>query len=714
MLASPQRIIAGGRAARPRGPAEPAVYLDVPDAPMPAATPTRSSTTIADWTKTKSNLGTPANRDRERGPVGRRRGRTPIRAPPRPAPARRPARHAAPAPRTAVRAAPARRAGTTTPRPQRRPGAAAARRSGCASSRCSLVDACSPSPRIGVRLFELQARDSSHLVVARPRPAGPHRRARRRARQHLRPQRRDPRGLGAADDDRRRPAGDQGPGRVRGEARADRRVDQAALAERLSNHDERVRLRRPQGRRPGRRPRSAGARPRRHLVPCRVEALLPVGRLAAPVLGFVGTDNNGLGGIEYHFDELLTGTARQRAGRARPAGQRHPRRRAAGDAGRARARTSCSRIDQSLQCKTEQVLTAEVAATNAKGGIAIDRRRADRRRARDGDGRRRDRRSPGARAADCDGAATGRSPTSYEPGSTNKVITMAGAIEEGLVTPDTVFDDVVPVDPGRRHRVRGRRGARVDDDRRRHPRAVVERRHDQDRATARQGALRPATCDAFGFGQPTALGLPGESPGSSLAARRVQRHEHGVDADRQRHRGHAMQMLDVYMTIANGGIARPPRLVAATIDADGKRHDQPLPVPHQVVSPATADAGRRHARRRWSTRRDRREGADPGYTVAGKTGTARKAPVRAPARTSTSRRSPGSRPADSPRPRGHRRDRRAAGGSYLRRRRRRARVPPDHAVRAHLRAGADRHVTARQRRSRRPMTQRPVTWRPVP
>ena len=47
----------------------------------------------------------------------------------------------------------------------------------------------------------------------------------------------------------------------------------------------------------------------------------------------------------------------------------------------------------------------------------------------------------------------------YEPGSTNKVITMAGAIEEGLVSPDTVFDDVVPVDPRRRHRLRGRRGA---------------------------------------------------------------------------------------------------------------------------------------------------------------------------------------------------------------------------------------------------------------
>ena len=52
----------------------------------------------------------------------------------------------------------------------------------------------------------------------------------------------------------------------------------------------------------------------------------------------------------------------------------------------------------------------------------------------------------------------------------------------------------------------------------------------------------------------------------------------------------AMQMLDVYTTIANDGVARPPRLVAATIDADGNRHDEPLAAPHQVVSAPTAEA----------------------------------------------------------------------------------------------------------------------------
>ena len=88
----------------------------------------------------------------------------------------------------------------------------------------------------------------------------------------------------------------------------------------------------------------------------------------------------------------------------------------------------------------------------------------------------------------------------------------------------------------------------------------------------------------------------------------------------------AMQMLDVYTTIANHGMARPPRLVAATIDADGDRvtTSRSLP-PHQVVSPATADAVNGMLQKVVS------EGTGmkaqiPGYPVAGKTGTARKAP----------------------------------------------------------------------------------------
>jgi cell division protein FtsI (penicillin-binding protein 3) len=86
-----------------------------------------------------------------------------------------------------------------------------------------------------------------------------------------------------------------------------------------------------------------------------------------------------------------------------------------------------------------------------------------------------------------------------------------------------------------------------------------------------------------------------------------------------------MQMLDVYTTIANGGATRPPRLVAATVGEDGKRHDEPAPETRQVVSPATA-ATMRTMLQDVVADGTGTKAQIPGYSVAGKTGTARKPP----------------------------------------------------------------------------------------
>ena len=133
--------------------------------------------------------------------------------------------------------------------------------------------------------------------------------------------------------------------------------------------------------------------------------------------------------------------------------------------------------------------------------------------------------------------------------------------------------------------------------------------------------------DGFGFGQPTGLGLPGESSGSSFSMKNYTDTSMGSIPIGYGIAVTPMQMLDVYTTIANHGLARPPRLVTATIDAAGKRHDEPLPVPHQVVSPATADAVTSMLKKVVADPLGTGTKAQiPGYPVAGKTGTARKAP----------------------------------------------------------------------------------------
>ena len=136
----------------------------------------------------------------------------------------------------------------------------------------------------------------------------------------------------------------------------------------------------------------------------------------------------------------------------------------------------------------------------------------------------------------------------------------------------------------------------------------------------------------------------------------------------------AAQTLGVYMTIANGGVTRPLRLVDGTIDAAGVRHRaQGLP-PHRVISSGTASI-LNELMRGVVTHGTGEQAAIAGYTVAGKTGTARKQPYDQHRYMASFA---GFAPAEAPRVRRGGRPRRAEDQD-LRRRGRRAGVLPDHA-----------------------------------
>ena len=236
---------------------------------------------------------------------------------------------------------------------------------------------------------------------------------------------------------------------------------------------------------------------------------------------------------------------------------------------------------------------------------------------------------------------------------------MAGAIEEGVVTPDTRLDR-------RRHSITV--GDKPFDDVEEHAtEELTTARHP--RESSNVGTIKIARelgkdrfadyLRAFGFGQRTGLDFPGEEPGVTLRRSRSTTTPawasmpigYGIAVT-------AMQMLDVYTTIANDGIARPPRLVAATIGADGSP-------PRRAArrAPAGGVGGRPRRPSTGCSQKVVNEGTGvkaqiPGYTVAGKTGTARKAPYDT-GRVRT-RRSSGSRPRATPAG-GDRGDRRPAG-----------------------------------------------------
>ena len=151
----------------------------------------------------------------------------------------------------------------------------------------------------------------------------------------------------------------------------------------------------------------------------------------------------------------------------------------------------------------------------------------------------------------------------FEPGSVNKVITVAGAIEEGLVSPTTpmtvpdrlqvsdhLFTDHDPHADG-------------DLDADRHPGDVVEHRHDPARPAARRDRI-DEYLRRFGFGEQTALDFPGESAGLLLDPEDWSGTSIGSIPLGQGIAVTAMQMLAAYNVIANDGVYVEPRLVQAT------------------------------------------------------------------------------------------------------------------------------------------------------
>jgi cell division protein FtsI (penicillin-binding protein 3) len=127
----------------------------------------------------------------------------------------------------------------------------------------------------------------------------------------------------------------------------------------------------------------------------------------------------------------------------------------------------------------------------------------------------------------------------------------------------------------------------------------------------------------FGFGAPTALDFPNESAGIMRDVENWSGTSIGSIPIGQGVAVTAMQMLAAYNVIANGGVYVEPRLVLGSIDAAGERHDTPPPATEQVVSEATAGAVRDMMVAVVDAGTGR-EAAIDGYSVAGKTGTARK------------------------------------------------------------------------------------------
>jgi cell division protein FtsI/penicillin-binding protein 2 len=204
----------------------------------------------------------------------------------------------------------------------------------------------------------------------------------------------------------------------------------------------------------------------------------------------------------------------------------------------------------------------------------------------------------------------------YEPGSTFKAFTVAGALQDGVVSPSTQFGvpAVLQVADRQIHDAEshGDETLSVADILR------VSSNIGADEIGMKLGASRfDYWVHRFGFGAATGVDLPGEESGIVLHHSQYSGSSMGNLPMGQGESVTPIQMATAYSAIANGGILRPPHIVKAI----GRKATRP-PAGHRVISSVAARELRDMLRGVFADGGTASGAAIPGYDLAGKTGTA--------------------------------------------------------------------------------------------
>lgn len=209
----------------------------------------------------------------------------------------------------------------------------------------------------------------------------------------------------------------------------------------------------------------------------------------------------------------------------------------------------------------------------------------------------------------------------YEPGSTGKVMTIATALEEKKITPESVF--TVPYAL--------KRSTKLFRDAERHP---TERLTSSGilAVSSNTGAIQIGELlshetlynylSKFGVGTKTGSGLPGESNGILPKVADWSGTTAPTVAFGQGYSLTAMQATSIFATIANNGVRVSPTVIAGTSDSSGNFTPAPGRTSERVISAETAQAMRIMMESVVSASGTAPAAAINGYRVAGKTGTA--------------------------------------------------------------------------------------------
>lgn len=339
---------------------------------------------------------------------------------------------------------------------------------------------------------------------------------------------------------------------------------------------------------------------------------------AADLVGFVGAEGHGLEGLEGYLDATLAGEAGQRRVETGTDGTQIPM---AGGLVREPVPGQDVRLtlEQDIQWYAAQTLADRVEELDAVGGSVIVERvgtgeilaMADYPTYSQSD----------ISASEPEDRGNGAVAETFEPGSTNKVMTIGAALEEELTTPETVYTVPYSIE----YYDQTFRNASNDGTQRLTVNGIMAQ-------SSNVGTIKiadqvgPGTLHSyledFGLGQPSGLDLPGEQAGvltepgewwgTQLPSVSI---GHGLTVN-------AVQMASVYSTIANGGVRVDPRVVAGTVDTDGEFTPSEEPGQRRVLSEETARELMLMLEAVTSDEGTAPQARIDGYRVAGKTGTA--------------------------------------------------------------------------------------------
>ncbi|MFC4866077.1 peptidoglycan D,D-transpeptidase FtsI family protein [Streptomonospora arabica] len=338
---------------------------------------------------------------------------------------------------------------------------------------------------------------------------------------------------------------------------------------------------------------------------------------AADLVGFTGADGHGLEGLEAVMDDTLAGKPGKQQVETGASGVQIPM---AGGLSQEPEPGKDVRLtlDRDIQWHAGQALAERAEELDAEGGSAIvmrpngevlamaDYPTYDQSEYADSE--------PGDRL-------NGAVAEAFEPGSTNKVITLAGALEEGLTTPESVY--TVPY------------SVQI------HDRTFSDDHFHKTQQLTLNGILAQSSnvgtikvgqqlgaqrlydyLRDFGFGSPTGLDLPGENAGILAHPDDWWGTQLPSISFGQGLSVNAAQMASVYATIANDGVRVEPTLVAGTVGEDGGLNAAEDAPGKRVISKDTAHELSRMLEAVTGEHGTAESAQIPNYRVAGKTGTA--------------------------------------------------------------------------------------------